>query len=278
MLGLRDLLRFVEEDAPHGDVTSEAIIPNVECEAVIVAKQEGVVAGLEETKKLFEFFGLRVDLKKRDGDDVKAGEVLAEVRGDAKTILLLERTVLNIIGRMSGIATKTRRLVRKVRTVNPKVRVAATRKTCPGLRKLDKKAVAIGGGEVHRLSLSDAILIKDNHLAIVSLEEAITKAKKFSIYKKVEVEVSDVESAVKAAKLGADVIMLDNVSPDKAKDIIDALKRSGLRNKVVIEVSGRIDESNIEEYAKLDVDVISVGALTHSVENFDVSLKVTKII
>lgn len=273
MIPLTYLLRFLEEDAPFGDVTSEAVIPeDLEAEAVIIAKQDGVIAGLEEAKALFEHFGVKVELKVKDGDEVKKGTVVIKLKGNARKILLVERTALNIIGRMSGIATQTRKLVEKIRTVSPKVRVAGTRKTI--LKPLDKKAILIGNGEPHRFSLSDAILIKDNHLALVPLEEAIKRAKAFSVYKIVEVEVESLEDALKAAKAGADVIMLDNMTPEQIKEVLEALKREGLRDKVKIEVSGGITEENIQRYAKLDIDVISLGALTHSVKNFDVSLEI----
>ncbi|HII61624.1 carboxylating nicotinate-nucleotide diphosphorylase [Pyrococcus horikoshii] len=275
MIPLEYLLRFVYEDSPYGDVTSEAIIPeDMNAEAVIIAKQDGVIAGVEEARVLFEHFGVKVNVLKKDGEYVKKGEVIAEVKGNARAILLVERTALNIIGRMSGIATETRKLVEKVRKVNPRVKVAGTRKSL--LRLIDKRAIMIGGGEPHRFSLSDAILIKDNHLALVPLEEAIKRAKEFSVYKVVEVEVENLEDAVKAAKAGADVIMLDNMKPQEIKEVIEKLRELGLRDGVKIEVSGGITPENIEEYAKLDVDVISLGYLTHSVRNFDVSLEIVK--
>ncbi len=275
MVSINYLLRFLEEDAPFGDVTSEAVIPeDLEAEAVIIAKQDGVIAGLEEAKALFEHLGVEVELKAEDGDAVKNGNVVLKLKGNARKILLVERTALNIVGRMSGIATQVRRLMEKVGAVNPNVRVAGTRKTL--LKPLDKRAILIGGGEPHRFSLSDAILIKDNHLALVPLEEAIRRAKAFSIYKVVEVEVESLEDALKAAKAGADVIMLDNMTPERIEEVLEALKREGLREKVKIEVSGGITEENIQSYAKLDIDVISLGALTHSVKNFDVSLEILK--
>lgn len=275
MVSVNYLLRFVEEDAPFGDVTSEAVIPeDLEAEAVIIAKQDGVIAGLEEAKALFEHFDVKVGVQKRDGEEVREGDVIIELLGDARAILLVERTALNVMGRMSGIATEVRKLVERIKAVNPKVRVAGTRKTL--LKPMDKRAILIGGGEPHRFSLSDAILIKDNHLALVPLEEAIRRAKTFSIYKVVEVEVETLEDALKAAKAGADVIMLDNMTPEQIEDVLEALKHEGLREKVKIEVSGGITPENIEEYAGLDIDVISLGALTHSVKNFDVSLEIIK--
>ncbi|MFA4641224.1 carboxylating nicotinate-nucleotide diphosphorylase [Pyrococcus kukulkanii] len=275
MIPLQYLLRFLEEDAPYGDVTSEAVIPeNVNAKAVIIAKQDGIIAGVEEAKALFEYFGIKVSVKKKDGEEVKEGDVILELEGNARAILLVERTALNIMGRMSGIATETRRLVEKVRKINRKVKVAGTRKSL--LRPLDKKAIMIGGGEPHRFSLSDAILIKDNHLALVPLDEAIKRAKAFSVYKMVEVEVESLNDAVRAAGLGADIIMLDNMKPQEIEKVIEELKRRGLRDSIKIEVSGGITPENIEEYAKLDIDVISLGYLTHSVKNFDVSLEIVE--
>ncbi|ASJ06409.1 carboxylating nicotinate-nucleotide diphosphorylase [Thermococcus pacificus] len=273
MVPLDYLLRFIEEDAPFGDVTSEAVIPEgTKAKAVIIAKQEGVIAGVEEAKALFEHFGVKVEVRKRDGEEVGKGDVILNLEGDARAILLVERTALNVMGRMSGIATEVRRLVERVRAVNPKVRIAGTRKTL--LKPIDKRALLIGGGEPHRFSLSDAILIKDNHLALVPLEEAIRRAKEFSVYKVVEVEVESLEDAVEAAKAGADVVMLDNMTPEEIGEAIEALKREGLRDRIKIEVSGGITPENIAEYAKLDIDVISLGYLTHSVRNFDVSLEI----
>ncbi|WP_290899096.1 carboxylating nicotinate-nucleotide diphosphorylase [Ferroglobus sp.] len=274
---LKKLLEFVEEDSPYGDLTSE-ILPDVNVEAVIVAKQRGVVAGLEEVKELFEHFGAEVKLSKKDGQEVEKGDILMIVTGNVKKVLLVERVALNVIGRMSGIATKTRRIAEKVKKVNSKVRIAATRKTCPGMRLFDKKAVFVGGGEIHRYSLSDCILIKDNHLAVIPLEEAIRRAKSLSLYKKVVVEVGDAESALKAAELGADVIMFDNMDVEEIERAINELKRKGLRERVILEISGGVTEGNIVDYAKLDVDVISMGELTHSVENFDVSLEIRKVL
>lgn len=269
------LLRLLEEDAPFGDVTSEAVIPEgTKARAVIIAKQDGVIAGVEEAKALFEHFGVKVSVRKRDGEEVRKGDVILELEGDARAILLVERTALNVMGRMSGIATEVRRLVEKVKAVNSKVRIAGTRKTL--LRPIDKRAILIGGGEPHRFSLSDAILIKDNHLALVPLEEAIRRAKAFSVYKVVEVEVETLEDAIKAARAGADVVMLDNMTPEEIERTIEALRREGLRERVKIEVSGGITPENIGEYARLDIDVISLGYLTHSVKNFDVSLEIVE--
>lgn len=274
MVVLDYLLQFIEEDAPAGDVTSAAIIPDITCNAVIRAEQEGIIAGLEEASTLFSHFGVSVTHLAKDGDAVCQNDSLLLLNGDAKKILLVERTALNIIGRMSGIATQTRKIVDIVSAVNPCCRVAATRKTCPGFRILDKKAVKIGGGDPHRMNLSDGILIKDNHLALVPLGSAIQAAKMDTTYKKIEVEVETPENALSAAKAGADIIMLDNMSPGQITRTIRVLKSEGLRDRVIIELSGGIDESSLPRYAALDVDVISLGVLTHSVRNLSVNLEI----
>jgi len=180
------LLRFIEDDAPYGDLTSAAVIPDITCNAVIRAEQEGTIAGLEEVALLFSHFGVSAEHCIIDGNTVCKNDVLLSLNGNAKKILLIERTALNIIGRMSGIATQTRKLSDIVSSVNPSCRLAATRKTCPGFQVLDKKAVMIGGGDPHRMNLSDGILIKDNHLALVPLDIAIAAVKKSSIYKKLK--------------------------------------------------------------------------------------------
>ena len=274
MVLLDYLLRFIEEDAPTGDVTSAAVIPDITCDAVIRAEQEGIVAGLDEAALLFSHFGVSAKQLAKDGDTVCRNDSLIELSGDAKKILLVERTALNIIGRMSGIATLTRKIADIVSAVNPTCRVAATRKTCPGFRLLDKKAVKIGGGDSHRMNLSDGILIKDNHLALVPLGIAIQAAKKSTAYKKIEVEVETQKNALIAAKAGADIIMLDNMSPEQITRTIRVLKREGLRDRIIIELSGGIDENFLTRYAALDVDVISLGILTHSVRNLSVNLEI----
>lgn len=274
MIPIEDLLGFVREDAPWGDVTSEAVVPDVACRAVVRAKGRGVVAGLLEARTLFEHFGVTVRERSADGRAVVPGTVLLELDGPARTILLVERTALNIIGRMSGIATRTREAVEAVRAVSPDVRVAATRKTAPGLRMLDKKAVILGGGDPHRYSLSDMVLIKDNHLALVPLPEAIRRAKKESLYRAVEVEVETVEDAVTAAGAGADIILLDNMTPDAVRETVRALAGRGLRDRLTLEVSGGIGDDDLAGYAAAGVDIISMGALTHTVRNFDVSLDI----
>jgi len=274
------LMEFLREDLGMGDVTTEAVVPaEVMVSAHMIAKEPMVVAGLYEVSVIFEAIGVNFKAKARDGEKVDAGTVLAEVYGRARDILSAERTVLNILMRMSGIATQTRRLVETVRKAGFNVRIAATRKTAPGLRLLDKRAVAIGGGDPHRFRLDDAVLIKDNHVRVAGgVREAVQRARSATSFsKKIEVEVQSLEEALEAAECGVDILMLDNMSVEEAKRTIEALEDRGLRGKVVIEVSGRIDEKNILEYAELGPDVISVGSLTHSVRAADISLEIVKI-
>ncbi|HUT37803.1 MAG TPA: carboxylating nicotinate-nucleotide diphosphorylase [Methanoregula sp.] len=268
------LLRFIEEDAPFGDVTSAAVIPDITCNAVIRAEQAGIIAGLKEVSILFSHFGVSVKHLAKDGDVICQNDNLLLLFGDAKKILLVERTALNIIGRMSSIATQTRKMADIVSSVNPHCRIAATRKTCPGFQIFDKKAVQIGGGDPHRMNLSDGILIKDNHLALVPIRSAIHAVKKVSAYKKIEVEVETSDDALIAATAGADIIMLDNMSPDQVSQTIALLTREGLRDRILIELSGGINESSLITCAALDVDIISLGFLTHSISNFSVNLEI----
>jgi nicotinate-nucleotide pyrophosphorylase (carboxylating) len=276
MLPIEDLLRFVKEDAPWGDITSEAVVPDVACRAVVRSKDRGVVAGLAEAGALFEHFGVAVRRQVSDGHPVAFGQALLDLDGSARAILLVERTALNIIGRMSGIATRTRAAVETVAPLSPTLRIAATRKTCPGLRMLDKKAVMLGGGDPHRYCLSDMILIKDNHLALVPLTEAVRKARASSRYVRIEVEVESTKDALAAAGAGADIILLDNMAPDAVRETVGALEERGMRDRVVLEVSGGISDESLMLYAATGIDIISMGALTHTVRNFDVSLEILK--
>ena len=274
MVSLEYLLKFIDEDVPAGDVTSDAIIPDITCRAEIRAERDGIIAGLAEAGALFSHFGVEVQEKTCDGMPVKAGDVLLALSGPAKKILLVERTTLNIIGRMSGIATQTKSLADLVRGENPRCRVAGTRKTCPGLRALDKKAVVLGGGDPHRTGLSDGILIKDNHLALVPVSDAIARAKAASAYRKIEIEIESPQDAVTAARAGADILLLDNMTPDGVRKTIGELEAAGLRQLVTLELSGGITAETIREYAKAGADLISLGALTHTVRNFPVTLDI----
>ncbi len=272
------LRKILSEDIGLGDVTTQAIIPpNLTVKAIVIAKEEGVAAGIEETTVLAEYLGLKVKAKVVDGEKIENKQVLMEIIGDAQTILSFERTLLNLLSRMSGIATKTRKLIEKLDKAGTKTKIAGTRKSAPGLLYFDKKAIIVGGGDPHRFHLDDMILIKDNHLAIVgSVEEAVKKAKaNGSFTKKIEVEVSKSEDAVKAANAGADIIMLDNFSPKQAKEASEILKKSGFVD-VLLEVSGGITGETLIEYAAAQVDIISMGDLTHSVKALDISLEIIK--
>ena len=180
---------------------------------------------------------------------------------------------------MSGIATQTNRIVEKVKAAGYRTKIACTRKTAPGLEYFDKKAVWLGGGDTHRLHLDDMILIKDNHVAIIgSIKKAVRIAKKTASFsKKIEVEVSSVDEAIEAARAGADIIMLDNFSLKQVKEAIKKLEEEGIRGKVLVEVSGRINEENVLEFASMGVDIISLGTLTHSVKALDLSLEVKQV-
>jgi nicotinate-nucleotide pyrophosphorylase (carboxylating) len=273
------LTKLLAEDIGQGDVTSAAIDTS-ECtaEAEVIAKADGIVAGIEEAAVLAETLGLDVETQVADGEKVKSGEIIMKLAGDARTILAMERTMLNLLSRMSGIATATNKLVEKARKAKLATRIAATRKTAPGLAYFDKKAVFIGGGDPHRLHLDDMVLIKDNHIVLAgSLENAVKKAKKnASFSKKIEVEVTGPVDAVKAAELGADIVMLDNFSPIQIGEAVALLKKAGFFGKVLLEASGGINEENLLDYASAQVDIVSLGGLTHSVKALDISLEITK--
>jgi nicotinate-nucleotide pyrophosphorylase (carboxylating) len=271
--------RFVEEDIGHGDVTTFYTIPHgTIVQAEIIAKEKGLLAGIEEALVFLEFFGLQGRALVNDGSGVGEKEKILHVEGDASTLLSIERTLLNLLSRMSGIATATNRLVEKIRRAGLKTRVACTRKTAPGLAYFDKKAVIIGGGDAHRFGLDDMVLIKDNHIAVAgSVRDAIRRVRdRASFSKKIEVEVTDVDTALEAAKEEIDILMLDNFSPKEAEEAVKQLKNKGLRDKVLIEASGGITEQNILDYAKAGVDIVSLGEITQSAKALDLSLEITK--
>ena len=275
------LAQLLAEDIGQGDVTSAAVVPEgLTAEAQVIAKADGVVAGVEEAAVLAETLGLQVDMELEDGTKVKKGQVIMQLTGDAQTLLAAERTMLNLLSRMSGIATATHQLSEKLRKAKLPTRIAATRKTALGFLYFDKKAVAVGGGDPHRLHLDDLVLIKDNHIALAgSLEDAIKNAKRnASFSKKIEVEVTQPADAVKAAELGVDIVMLDNFSPDQIQDAVTQLKKAGFYGKVLLEASGGITGENLLQYASAGVDLISMGALTHSVKALDLSLEIVSAV
>ncbi len=272
--------KFVEEDVGQGDITTLLTIPSgTIVEAKILVKEPGVIAGIEEGSMFLESFGLQANPLVSDGSKVKQKTAIFKIVGDARTMLSIERTLLNLLSRMSGIATATSRLVEKVRHAGYKTRVACTRKVAPGLSYLDKRAVMIGGGDTHRLHLDDMILVKDNHLSVIGdIGTALKRVRKaVSFSKKVEVEASTIEDALEAAKAGVDIVMLDNFTPKQAKRTIEVLKKRRLRNKVLVESSGGITEKNILEFAAAEVDIISLGEITDSSKALDMSLGILKV-
>ena len=268
----KELSRFLAEDLGKGDITSN-LLPRKKIKARIISKQEGILAGVNYAKEIFVSRGCKVRILKKDGNKVKSNQIIFEIIGSTQAILACERTALNLLSRMSGIATKTKRIVTKIHSINPKIKLYSTRKTAPGLRFFDKEAVKIGGGEKHRMSLDEMVMIKDNHLAVVgSISRLIQKAKKK--YKKIEVEVENPEDALLAASAGANIIMLDNFSPKNIIKTVNQLKKSKLRKHVKLEASGGINEKNIASFAKTGVDMISVGGITNSVSGIDYSLEI----
>jgi len=268
----KELLRFISEDIQDGDITS-VLLPKKKIKAKIISRQKGVLAGVKFAGDIFRLKGCNVKIIKKDGAKLKSNQIILQISGNAGTVLSCERTALNLLSRMSGIATQTNFLVSKIRKINKKTKLYSTRKTAPGLRFFDKEAIMIGGGHKHRMSLNDMVMIKDNHLLVTnSMEGIIKNARKR--HKHVEVEVENQRDAILAASSGATIVMLDNFSPIQIKKTITALQKKKLRNKVKLEASGGINSKNITAYAKTDVDIISVGSITNSVKGLDLSLEV----
>lgn len=272
----RILEYMLEEDEGFGDVTSNSIIEDNEfVKAHIISKDNGILAGINIAKELFESRDVRVLFHLTDGCEIKKGDLLMSLQGNARDILLIERTSLNLLMRMSGVASAANHYVK---LVEGKVIIAGTRKTQPAIGKFDKLALKIGGADTHRFALDDMVLIKDNHIAVVgSPLKALKKAQEnVSFSKKIEIEVECLEDAVSCVKQGADIVMLDNMSASQVLEVLNELEKEGIRNNSLIEISGGINEDNILEYSSLDVDIISLGALTHSSRSLDFSLKIIK--
>jgi nicotinate-nucleotide pyrophosphorylase (carboxylating) len=276
-LKVREMLaNFLQEDVGAGDITSNNTLPrSFAAKAGIVCKSHtAIVCGLEEASILFDICGCKSQILEDDGSKVMKGMVVMKVSGDARSILKAERTALNLIMRMSGIATETRRLSDLARDVT----ILATRKTAPGLRYFDKKGVVVGGGATHRMRLDEMVLVKDNHLALAGgVEKCVKLAKKnVSSSIKVECEVRNTEEALAAISAGSDIVMLDNFSPKQAQNTIREIAKIGLRERVKIELSGGINRKNIKQYARAKPDFISLGYITHSIKAVDFSLEVMK--
>lgn len=263
-----DVERFIFEDLGYADITSDALLGNQIGSAKIIANEAGVVAGVSEAEQIFSYFDLQTLVYKTDGTKINAGDIILEVNGTLKSILSAERTALNFMMRMSGIATTTHELASRL----SHAKVAATRKTTPGFREFEKKAVILGGGDPHRFCLDDLILIKDNHIAILGgIAEAVSKAKSYSFTKKVEVEVESLAEAKTAVDAGADIIMLDNMTPEQAKECFNLIK--SLNSQIYVEVSGNITPETALAYDDC-ADIISLGWITHSVRSLHFSLDV----
>ena len=277
----RDRIKeFLDEDIGYGDITSSTLIPEDQmAKAKLYFKEPGVASGLVEAAIVFEVLGCEVNAHSKDGEEVEERQVLLTVNGPARALLMGERLALNIVGRMAGIATQTTKVVSAVKEKNIKTRVAATRKTLPGLREFDKRAVEHGGGDPHRFRLDDCVLIKDNHLELVpSITEAVKRARDgISFTKMVEIEVRSLAGAEEAARAGADIIMLDNIEPPMIAEWLGELDRKGLREGFIYEASGGITFDNAAAYAAAGVDIISLGALTHSVRSLDVKFEIEMV-
>lgn len=272
------ILSYLEEDVGSGDITSEAVIP-ADASAVAEVRCKGntesvVICGVEEACMTFEICGCCAMKLVDDGAIATGDQQVITLKGNAKAILKGERTALNLLMRMSGIATESRKLSLHLRTLGVDTLVTGTRKTSPGMRTFDKKAIAIGGGYPHRMGLYDKILIKDNHIAILgNAIDCVNKARKqFGRNQEIECEVSSVEELISVVAAGADIVMLDNFSVGNAEVAMCKLRELGLRNRVRVEISGGINESNFQNFAQLNPDFISVGSMTHSTRAVDFSL------
>lgn len=272
------LINFLIEDIGTGDITSNTTLsPSTFARAQIVCKTEdtAMVCGLKEAGMIFDICDCRNHTLVKDGTIVEKQTIVMDITGKALSILKAERTALNLIMRMSGIATETRKFVDAVDAYKDSIRIACTRKTVPGLRFFDKKAVSIGGGDSHRMALDDMVLIKDNHIFFSESVEKSVKLARQNVGSsvRVECEVTTLDSAIAAINAGADIIMLDNFSPSDVSRTIKEITKKGIRKRAKLEVSGGISLQNVKSYAKSRPDIISIGHLTHSPEAINFSLE-----
>jgi nicotinate-nucleotide pyrophosphorylase (carboxylating) len=280
MLIEETLGKFLDEDIGHGDITTDALVDSkAKATGQVVCKERAVIAGLSESIILLKLLGCEGKSEVRDGQEVPVGTIILEVEGSGSSLLKVERVLLNLLSHMSGVATATAELVSIAKKNESLVRIACTRKTLPGLRYFEKRAVELGGGDTHRLRLDDAVLIKDNHLELAgSITESVRKAKaKVSFTKKIEVEATSSNQVVEAAVAGADIVLLDNMTPQEVKKSLDLLETKKLRGHILVEVSGGITQDNLASYVKTGVDVISVGSITHSAKAIDLSLELHSV-
>jgi len=265
----KKLLEFLEEDVGHQDITTDNLDTDRYIEGYMIAKEDGILAGIEFAKEVYNLVGdCKLENFVKDGTSIKKGDIIAIVYGSGKSILKAERLSLNIVQRLSGIATLTNKYVEKIKDTG--VKLLDTRKTTPGFRAFEKYAVKVGGGDNHRFALYDMVMIKDNHIALAgSITEAVNQIKKkVSPMVKIEVEVSSFEQLEEALKNPVDVIMLDNMSATDVKKAVKLINKSKL-----VEVSGNITIENIRDYALAGPDFISTGAVIHSAKWLDISLK-----
>ena len=272
------LINFLIEDIGTGDITSNTTLsPSTSARAQIVCKTEdtAMVCGLKEAGMIFDICDCRNHTLVKDGTIVEKQTIVMDITGKALSILKAERTALNLIMRMSGIATETRKFVDAVDAYKDSIRIACTRKTVPGLRFFDKKAVSIGGGDTHRMALDDMVLIKDNHIFFSESVEKSVKLARQNVGSsvRVECEVTTLDSAIAAINAGADIVMLDNFSPSDVSGTIKEITKKGIRKRAKLEVSGGISLQNVKSYAKSRPDIISIGHLTHSPEAINFSLE-----
>lgn len=258
--------RWLREDLGHHDVTND--VPG-ETTGRLVATEDGVVAGLDAASAVFEYLGVSVETTVVNGDRIEAGDEVLRVDGPARDVLRAERVAVNIAGHASGIATRTREAVDAAHEVSESVDIAGTRKTTPGLRGVEKRAVVAGGGDSHRLDLSHMVMVKDNHVTEMGLEPATEHFReRVSFATKIEVEVENPEDGARAAEAGADIVLFDNLAPEEVERGVDSLPGGTLA-----EASGGITLVDVPDYAATGVDVISMGSLTHSAPSLDFSFR-----
>jgi len=264
------IIEAIKEDVPQNDITTEFIISeDCNCSVDLIAKQQGVIAGLPVFERVFKILGgVNIEFFSKDGDEVSKGQRIARLTGKTKHILTGERTALNFLGRMSGVATLTKTYVDKLK--GSTVKILDTRKTTPNMRIFEKYAVKIAGGCNHRYNLSDSVLIKENHISAAGgIKEAVNIIRhNISFVKKIEVEVENLDQVNEALEVGVDIIMLDNMETHTMKKAVEMINK-----KALIEASGNVTLENILEVAGSGVDYISVGALTHSFRVLDLSMK-----
>ena len=270
-----EIERFLQEDISNGDITSDLFIDsNSISDAQILSREPGILSGRNELTQIFDYFNIKSNWSFQDGEYFDSNTQIVKLNGSSKSLLLSERVSLNLLGHMSGIATSTNHAVTITKKISPNTNISATRKTLPGLRKYEKYSVIVGGGLPHRYDLNEMILIKDNHNKLITnLKESVNTARdKIDSNKKIELEVDSLESALNAVDLDVDIILLDNMTPEDISKFILKLKQ--ISEPPLTEASGGINFSNLESYASTQVDIISMGALTHSSKSIDFSLQI----